>query len=176
MSFVDFRYMAEAFDSLIQLNENSKRRVADDSAANQVSHVMVREELLPDVRLQLLDSERQPMVVTVDVQNHSFDALALLQNFRRVLDAARRDVRHMNEPVDSLFNFNERAEIREISNAAGDNRTYRVTFGQRRPWIRLGLLESERNPPVFHIDIENDGFHFLIDVKKLRRMFDALAP
>jgi hypothetical protein len=25
--------------------------------------------------LQLFDSERQPMVVTVDVQNHSFDAL-----------------------------------------------------------------------------------------------------
>src|SRR5262245_38939944 len=121
MSFVDFRYMAEAFDSLIQLNENSKRRVADDSAANQVSHVMVREELLPDVRLQLLDSERQPMVVTVDVQNHSFDALTLLQNFGRMFDTPRRDVGDVNETVDSFLNFDERTEIRQVSNSTGDH-------------------------------------------------------
>src|SRR5262249_52916914 len=113
------------------------------SAANQVSDVVACEELLPNVGLQLLDSERQPMVVTVDVQNHCFDALTFLQNFRRMLDAPRRDIGDMDETVNSLFNFDERTEIGQVSDTAGDHRTYRVALGQRRPWIRLGLLESE---------------------------------
>ena len=73
-----------------------------------------------------------------------------------------RNIRDMNETIDSLFNFDEGAEIRQVSHASGDDRTYRVALRQRGPWIRFGLLESERYPAVFHVDIENHRFHVLI--------------
>ena len=98
---------------------------------------MVREELLPDIGLKLLDSQRQPMIVRIDVQDHGFHALALLQNFGRMFDAARRNIGNVDKPIDSLFDFDERAEVGQIANTAGNHGTDGVTFRQSRPWIGL---------------------------------------
>ena len=76
------------------------------------------EELLPDIRLKLFDSEREPMIFRIDIQNHGFDFLALLQNFGRMFDAARRNIGNMDKPIDSLFDFDKRAEIGQIANTA----------------------------------------------------------
>ena len=51
-----------------------------------------------------------------------------------------------------------------------------VALGKGRPRIRFGLLQSERNPPVFQIHIEYDGFDVLAELEHLRRMLHALAP
>ena len=150
-----------AFDTFVQFDENSEWRVPHNSAANGIPTPVSCEELLPDIRLQLFDSEREPMVVGVDIQNHGFHPLALLQHFGRMFDAARRDVGNVNKTIDSFFDFDKRAEIRQISHAAGDHGADRVSLCQRAPGIGLRLLETERDAAIVHVDIEDDGFDIL---------------
>ncbi len=116
------------------------------------------------------------MVVRVDIQNHGFDALAFLQHFGRMFDAPRRDIGNMDKPVDSLFDFDKRAEIRQISHTAGDHGTDRVTLRQRAPRIGFGLLETERYAAVVHVNVENKRLDILSQLEKLGRMFHAFAP
>ena len=78
IGIIEFRDMAEAFDAFIQLDEHSKRRVANDTATDQISYAVAGEELLPHIRLQLLDPKRQPVIISVDVQDHRIDALTFL--------------------------------------------------------------------------------------------------
>src|SRR6516162_7590130 len=82
----------------------------------------------------------------------------------------------MNEPVNSLFDFDKGSEIGQIANAAADDRSDCVPLRQGTPRIRFGLLESQGNAPVIEIDIENDGLNVLPHLKNLRRVFHALAP
>jgi hypothetical protein len=76
------------------------------------------EELFPDVRLKLLDAQRQTVVIGIDVQDDRVDFVAFLQNFRGMFDATRGNIGNVHKPVDSLFHFYERAEIRQIAHAA----------------------------------------------------------
>src|SRR5207249_2518803 len=174
VGFLEFRYVTQAFQALIQLDENPKRSVANDAAANQVADTMIREELFPHIRLQLLYAKRQPMVVAIDIQDHGFDAFSFFQYLRRMLDSPRRNVGNVDKPIDSLFDFNESAKVGEIPNSAADHRSDRVTLSQGAPWIGLGLFESQRNPAILEVDVQDDGFDILSDMKHLGRMLDAV--
>src|SRR5437899_6487924 len=113
----------------------------NDAATNQITHRMIREELFPRIRLQLLDAERQAMVVAIDVQDNCIDALTLLQYLRGMLDPPGRDIGDVHKPVNSLFEFNEGAEVGQIADTATDNRPDGVPLRQGAPGIRFGLLE-----------------------------------
>ena len=104
------------------------------------------------------------MIVRIDVQNHGFHALALLQHFGRMFDAARRNIGNMNQPVDSFFDFDERAEVRQISHTAGNDGTDDIAFRQCRPRIRFRLLETQRNAAVLHVDFENDALRLPVPI------------
>ena len=78
IGIIEFRNMAETFDAFIQLDEHSKRGVTNNTATDQISNAVICEELLPYIRLQLLDPKRQPVILGVDVQDHRIDALTFL--------------------------------------------------------------------------------------------------
>ena len=136
--------------------------------------MVIREELFPDIGLQVLDRQRQTMIVGVDIHDHRLDALSLLQHFRRMLDPPRRDVGHVHEPVNALLDFDKGAEVREVANAAGDHGADGIAFRQRRPRIRFRLFEAQRYAAIVHVDIENECFDVLTKHKHFRRMLDAL--
>jgi hypothetical protein len=73
----------------------------------------------------------------------------------------------MHEAIDPFLDFNKSAEVGEIADSACDHRSDRVTLRQRGPRIRLGLLHSQRNPPVLHVHIEHNSFDVLSDLKHL---------
>src|SRR2546425_8523910 len=113
----------------------------NDAATNQITHRMIREELFPRIRLQLLDAEQQAMVVAIDVQDNCIDALTLFQYLRRMLDPPRGNIGHVYEAVNSLFDFNESAKVSQIADTATDYRSDRVPLRQGAPGVRFGLLE-----------------------------------
>src|SRR5215471_4531661 len=93
-----------------------------------------------------------------------------------MFDAAGRNVRDMDEPVDPLFNLDECAEVRQVSDTAADYGTDRVALGESAPGIRFGLLQTERNAAVVQIEVQNDSFDILSQLKHLRRMLHPFAP
>ena len=79
--------MAETFNTLGNFNEGAELRGAEHLAVHHVAHAMRSEEALPDIGLKLLDAEGEAAVLRLDTENNSLDLLALLHDFRRMLDA-----------------------------------------------------------------------------------------
>src|SRR3954469_18947920 len=174
---VELRDVNQSLDALVELDECAKVRHPDDLALDRVADVMAREEVVPDVGGELLQAERQALVLGVDVQHHRLDDVTLLQHFRRVLDPlAPRHVGDVDQAVDLLLDFDERAELGEVADLALDLRADRILVGQVVPRVGLDLLEAERNPPRRAVDAEHHRVDRVADVEQLRRVLDALAP
>src|SRR5476651_1798357 len=174
---VELRHVNQTLDALVELDERAEVGHPDDLALDRVADVAVREEVVPDVGGELLQAERQALVLGVDVQHHRFHDVALLQDLRRVLDAfAPRHVGDVNEAVDLLFHFDERAELRQVADLAADLRADRVLLGQVVPRVGLDLLEAERDAARRRVHAEHHRVHRVADVQQLRGVLDALAP
>src|SRR5207237_963226 len=135
-----------------QLDEGAKVRQPHDLALDDIADVMRVEELAPDARLQLLESERQPLIFRIDAEDLRLNRVALLQHLGRMLDLAPRHVRNVDEPVDAFFDFDERPELGEIADLAVNRRADWIFLRELVPRIGLDLLEAERNAPRARID------------------------
>src|SRR5436190_4448043 len=102
--------MTQSFNAFLQFDENTEWRVTHDAPTHAVARTMAGEECLPHIRLQLFDAERQTMVIGVNVEDDRLDALTLFQDFRRMLDSPRRNIRNVNQTIDSFFDLDECAE------------------------------------------------------------------
>ena len=114
--------MAETFDALGNFDKRAELRGAKNLAVNDIANVVGSEEALPDIGLQLLDAQREAAILRFNAENNSLDLFALLDDFRRVLDAlGPAQVGDVDEAVDSVFNFDEGAEVGEVADAALDD-------------------------------------------------------
>src|SRR4051812_43291304 len=174
---VELRHVDQTFDPFRQLDERAEVRHPDDLAFDRVADVMLLEELVPDIGLELLQAQRQALVLGVDVEHHRLDAVALLQRFRGVLQAlAPRHVGDVDQAVDALFDFDERTELGQVADLAGDRRADRVLLGQLVPRVALDLLQAERDAPRPRIHAQHHRLDGVADVENLRGVLDALAP
>ena len=144
----------------VELDERAEVRHPHDLAFDRVADVMPREEVVPDVGRELLQAERQPLVLGVDVEHHRLDDVALLQHFGGVLDPlAPRHVGDVDQPVDLLLDLDERAELGQVPDLALNLRADRILVRQVVPGVRLDLLEAERDAPRRRIDAEHHRVH-----------------
>src|ERR1700739_2698299 len=94
------------------------------------------EEALPDVGLELLDTQAEAAVLRLDAENDCLDLFALLDDFRRMLDAlGPAQVGDVNQAVDAILDFDEGAEVGEVANATFDNGSGRITLREGLPGI-----------------------------------------
>ena len=82
----------------------------------------------------------------------------------------------MHQAIDSLDDFDECTEVREIADLAGEARTNGELLVQRAPRIRLHLLETERDLFVFGVDLEDLDVHIVVDGQDLGRMAHIAGP
>ncbi len=75
-----------------------------------------------------------------------------------MLHLAPRHVGDVDQAVDAVFHFHERAELGEVAHLALDRRADRVLLGQLVPRVVLDLLDAERNAARARIDTEDLGF------------------
>src|SRR5579871_4782711 len=94
-----------------------------------------------------------------------------------MLDSLRpREVRYMNQSVDTLFDLDEGAEIGHVPHPPLDYGTHAVPAIDGRPRIGLELFQPERDAAVARVHFQNHGFHLIAGFDDLRRMLHTPRP
>ncbi len=79
----------------------------------------------------------------------------------------------VDEAFDTLFEFHERAVRHDVDHFAHDFLVDRVFLVNREPRGLCLLLESERDPAPFLVELEDHDLDLLIDLQHIRRMADT---
>src|SRR5262249_38196211 len=133
----DFRVVAESFNVVAEIHERAKHGDAGKFALHGVP-----DPVLPDPLIALvvyrLEAERNAALVRVDFENLRSNGLALLENFVRIVHAARpADIADVNESIETIFDFDERAKFNDVADFSGDDCAHRIFFRSKQP--RIGL-------------------------------------
>jgi hypothetical protein len=153
-----FGDVAETFDTFRDFNEGSELRGAQNLALDDVADAVLGEEGIPDIRLQLLDAEREAAVFGLDAEDDGANLLTLFENFGGVLDAlGPAQVGDVDEAVDAVFDLDEGSEVGEVADATLDDGAGGVLVLELLPGIVLELLHPEGDAAVVGVDGEDDG-------------------
>ena len=109
-----------------------------------VAAVEVVAELLPRIRLALLDAERDAAALFVDVEHHHFDFLADVHDLRGI-DVLVGPVHlgHVHQAFDALFDLDEAAVVGDVRDLAEQARAGRIAAADLLPRIVAELLDAE---------------------------------
>ena len=98
----------------------------------------------PRIIGQLLDPERDPFRLCIDVQHQHLDLVTLLDDLGRMLDSpGPAEIGDVYQAIDPRLDFDERAERGEVPDDAGQLGAGRVLGRQRKPWILFDLLHPK---------------------------------
>src|SRR5690606_4704352 len=124
-----------------------------------------------------LVAKGNPASLLVDVQDDDIQLLALLDHLAGVANFLRpRQVRDVDQTVDSRLDLDEDTEVGDVSNGASQHRARRIASGNTDPWIRLELLHAERDLLVLLVDVEDLDLHQLSQGDHLARVANVLRP
>src|SRR5260221_1033186 len=140
-----------------------------DAAFLDLEHLAGHDRALLDVAgfgkwiaLELLDAERDALLLDIDIEHHGFHHVALLEVVDHLL--ARKlpvEVGQMHHAVDIALEPEEQAELGLVLDLALDHRSDREFLDEHFPGVTHGLLEAERNPSLDRIDFQDLHFDFL---------------
>ena len=134
-------------------------------------------DLEPWIFLSLLQAQRDPLVVGIDVEDHDFNLVGFRHHLGGMLHTLRpRHVRDMNESVDTRLNFYERTKGSQVSHLARDPCPNGILHREHHPGILLGLLHTEGDLLFLRIHLEHDGFDGLANRNDGRRVTYGPRP
>src|SRR5688572_19619730 len=108
--------MAQAFEALIQFDENAEACEPRNLTADHIARTMRRHEAFPSARREVLHRKRKPLASDVDVRYDRIHFLVFFQKLLRMLDLlCPGDVGNVNEPVYAVLDLNEGAEVGEVA-------------------------------------------------------------
>src|ERR1022692_2982312 len=172
-----FRVVAQAFDPIGNLDECAEARQAQHLAVNDIAHAVLLEEGVPHIGLQLLHTQRQAALVRLDGQYDGLHLVALLQDFGRMLHAlGPAQVADVDQSVDSVFDFDEGAEVGQVADFAFHHRAHREFLMQTLPGIRLQLLQAQADAALLRIYVQHYGLNLVANIDQLGGMLHALGP
>src|SRR5574338_205472 len=167
----------EPLDALLELHERAEVGHAGDLAGDLGADRVLALDVVPGVGRELLDPERELLVLPVDLQHHGLDLVALLELLARVLDLlGPRDVGHVHEPVHALLEAHEDPEVRDVADRAPHARVHGVLLLDHAPRVGLDLLHAERDLAVVLVDVEHHRLHPVAPVHELRGVLHPLPP
>ncbi len=161
--------VARQLGSLDEGGEVGADDVHVDAAFLHVGHLAGHHRALLDVAggihrvaIELLDAERDALLLDVDVEHLGADPVALLvlldDLLARTLPVEVGEVHHA---VDIAVEAEEQTELGLVLDLALDNRTSRMLLGEDFPRVAQGLLEAERDATLHRIDLEDLHVHLL---------------
>ena len=134
----------------------------------------VARELLPRVGGALFHAQRDSTTLGVDVENHDLDLVPDLAHLVGMNILVRPvHFRDVHQAFDTLLEFHERTVIGDVGDLAEQARALRVTPREILPGIVAELLETQRYPVLFPIELEHLDLDFLPDFQHLGRMLDT---
>src|SRR5581483_770840 len=132
---------------------------------------------LHGIALELLDAERNALLLDVDVENLRLHHVALLELLDHLLARTLPvQVGEVDHAVDIAIETEEQTELGLVLDLAFDDRTRRMLLDENLPRIAHGLLEAERDAALDRIDFEHLHFHLLRGGDDLAGVHVLLGP
>src|SRR3954451_9724415 len=192
---IDLLADGEAFGALIvavtselrALHESGEVGTGDlhlDAALLHFDHFAGHDRALLDiarlgegVAFELLDAERNTLLLDVHIEHHGLHHVALLVVVDHLLARLLPvEVGEMDHAVDVALEAQEQTEFGLVLDLALDRRTGRVTFDEDLPRVAHGLLEAERDAALDGIDFQHLHFDFLRGRNDLAGVHVLLGP
>ena len=131
---VHFRDVDQALDARLDLDERAVVGDVGDLAEQARARRIAPRQADPRVVAELLQAQRDAVLLLVELQDLGGDFVADRQHFRRMLDAAPGEVGDVQQAVDAA-QVDERAVIGDVLDDALDDRAFRTasTAASRAP-------------------------------------------
>jgi hypothetical protein len=107
----------QAFDAVLDLDERAVVGDVRDLAEHAGVGRVTAGDVLPRIRAELLEAQRDTRTLAVELQDADVDLVADLDHFRRMLDALPRHVGDVQQAVDAT-EVHERAVVGEVLDGA----------------------------------------------------------
>src|SRR6266446_315604 len=166
----------QAVEAVFDFDEGAELRDIAHFSGDHRAHRIFFGDLQPRIRQRLLHSQRDAAVAGLDVQNDDVYFFADLRNLGRMRDLlVPAHFRDVYQAFDALLELDEYAVVHHADDFAVYFAACRIFFGGVHPWIRLQLLQTERDALLFFVELEDDDVQLLLRLYHVRRMLDA-AP
>src|SRR3984957_6617510 len=168
--------MDHAVDVALEPEEQTELGLVLDLAFDRRSHRELFDEHFPRIAHGLLEAERNPALDRIDFQNLHFDFLRGRNDLAGVhVLLGPRHFRDMDQAFDARLQFDERAVVGDVGDAAGEARIERILRLDALPRIVQQLLHAERDTVGFVVDLDDLHLHRLADGQNFGRVVDP-AP
>ena len=151
----------QAFDALFDLDEAAVVRDVRDLAEQPRVRRVAPRDVLPRVRAELLDAERNALALAIELEDAHVDLVADLDDLRRVLDALPRHVGDVQQAVDAA-EVDERAVVGQVLDHALDDVAFLQVVEELRALGAVFLLDDRaaRHHDVVAALVELDDLEF----------------
>src|SRR6202161_279635 len=173
---VEIGQMDHAVDVALETQEKPELGLVLDLAFDRRSDREFLDEHFPGIAHGLLEAKRNPTLDRIDFENLHFDFL------RSRNDLAGMHVllgpghfRDVDQAFDARLQFDERAVVGDVGDAAGKAGVERVLRLDALPRIVQQLLHAERDAVGLVVDLDDLDLHGLADGEHLGRVIDP-AP
>src|SRR5882762_1396412 len=171
------RHRHEALDVAAEVDHDALVHEPHDSTPQLGTDRIGLTDPQPRIFLRLFQAQRDPLVLGVDVQNQHVDLIALLHDFRRMLDPlGPRHVGDVNQTIDAGLDFDECTERGEVADLAAEPRADGILLRQRHPRILFGLFHAERDLLLGLVHLQYHSFDRLADGHELGRVPHVAGP
>src|SRR5579864_4091980 len=167
----------EAGHAVGQLDIDAGVRRAGDRRGHDVALLDLGHAGLERIGLELLDAERDALLLDIDVEHLDPDHLALAIILHRLFAGlVPVDIRQMDHAVDVAGQADEQAELGGVADLALDLAAGGMFLEEGFPRVGQGLLEAEADAPLLRVDIEHHDLDLLAGRDDLARVHVLLGP
>src|SRR3982751_1485151 len=127
-----------------------------------------------DALVGLLERERDPAAVQVDVDDLDQDLVAHLHDLLRDLHVALGQLGDVDQALDALVDADERTEGHQLGDLAGHDLADLVRAGELTPRVLLRRLQRQGDTLAVEVDVEDLDGDLLAHLDDLGRVVDVL--
>src|SRR5262245_55748926 len=110
-------------------------------ALDDVTFLVLLQDLLPRIRLRLLEPQRDPLPLAIDVQDLHLHRLPDLEHLRGMVDVRPRELGDVDQPVHPV-QVDERAEVDDVRDLTLDDVAGVEAVQDRLPHLLALVLED----------------------------------
>src|SRR3981189_1443006 len=173
---VEIGQMDHAVDVALETQEQTELGLVLDLAFDGRTDRELLDENFPGVAHGLLETERDAALDRIHFENLHFDFLRGRNDLAGVhVLLGPRHFRDVDQAFDARLQFDERAVVGDVSDAAGEAGVERILGLDALPRIVEQLLHAERDAVGLVVDLDDLDLHGLADGQDLGRVIDP-AP
>src|SRR3954452_15018528 len=170
---VEIGQMHHAVDIAFEPEEQAELGLVLDLALHRRSHREFFHEHFPGIAHGLLEAERDPAFDRIDFENLHFHLLRGRNDLAGMhVLLGPRHFRDMDQAFDTRLQFDERAVIGDVGDAAGEACIQRILRLDALPRIVQQLLNAKRHAVGLVVDLDDLDLHGLADGEHLGRVID----